>query len=194
MTGDMNETTPLNPSERETSYQSASTSTLPEGNRSDEENTFLPKVKSTAELAQPVTSVITIVAVLLLGEFISNADGTLVMASAGKISSEFRQLQHASWLSTAYTLGVCTAQPMYGKLSDIYGRKPLLLAAYALFGIGSVISGVGPGLWAVISGRAISGIGGAGIMTMGSVIITGELEITLQDPLHTKNVTNDEYY
>ncbi|KAE8154678.1 major facilitator superfamily domain-containing protein [Aspergillus avenaceus] len=99
------------------------------------------------------TSIRTIVAVLL-------------------VSSEFNHLQDASWLSTAYTLGVCAAQPMYGRLSDIYGRKILLLVAYVLFGLGCVVSGVGRDLWTVIAGRAVSGIGGAGIMTLGSVIIT----------------------
>lgn len=47
-----------------------------------------------------------------LGEFIANADTTLVYASAGKISSEFGGLQDANWLSTAYTMGVSVAQPM----------------------------------------------------------------------------------
>lgn len=48
------------------------------------------------------------------GEFIANADTTLVFASAGKISSEFASFQDANWLSTAYTLGVCVAQPVVG--------------------------------------------------------------------------------
>lgn len=62
------------------------------------------------------------------------------MAATAKVSSEFNKLQDASWLSTGYTLGVCAAQPMYGKLSDIYGRKALLLVAYTLFGLGCVVS------------------------------------------------------
>ncbi|KAL2008977.1 hypothetical protein VTN00DRAFT_7171, partial [Thermoascus crustaceus] len=118
------------------------------------------------------TSIWGVISVLLLGEFVANADTTLIFASAGKISSEFSSFQDANWLSTAYTLGVCVAQPVYGKLGDIYGRKPLLLLAYALFALGSLICGLGREMWQVILGRAISGIGGAGTMTVAAVIIT----------------------
>lgn len=173
----MDETTALIPSVEGQSYQSTIASTdsdtLGAGdNRSDEENALLPKPHSEEEFAPLLTSVATVVSVLLLGEFISNADSTLVMAAAGKISSEFRRLQDANWLSTGYSLGVCAAQPMYGKLSDIYGRKPLLLISYFLLGLGCLISGIGPDMSIVIMGRCISGVGGAGIMTMGSIIIT----------------------
>ncbi|KAJ5602221.1 hypothetical protein N7510_011755 [Penicillium lagena] len=140
------------------------------GRALDEESPLLsdpdePNIKALTEVG-------TIIAVLLLGEFISNADATLVMAATGRISSEFNHLRDASWLSTAYTLGLCTAQPMYGKLSDIYGRKPLLLVSYLLFAVGCIISGIGSQMWVVILGRAISGVGGAGTMTISSVIIT----------------------
>ncbi|CAL5869948.1 uncharacterized protein PFLUO_LOCUS4181 [Penicillium psychrofluorescens] len=141
-----------------------------DGRAIDEESPLLsdpdePNVKA-------LTGVGTIIAVLLLGEFISNADATLVMAATGRISSEFDHLRDASWLSTAYTLGLCAAQPMYGKLSDIYGRKPLLLISYFLFAVGCIICGVGSQMWMIILGRAISGVGGAGTMTISSVIIT----------------------
>ncbi|KAB8074279.1 major facilitator superfamily domain-containing protein [Aspergillus leporis] len=115
----------------------------------DEENALLPnKAPSEERRVEVSTSVSTIVAVLILGEFISNADSTLVMAATAKVSSEFNRLQDASWLSTAYTLGGCTHANKW------------------------FFSGIGRGLWTVIAGRAVSGIGGAGIMTLGSVIIT----------------------
>ncbi|PKY03519.1 efflux pump antibiotic resistance protein [Aspergillus campestris IBT 28561] len=141
----------------------------------DEEDPLLARPAHTEQSVKLLTSVSTVVAVLLLGEFITNADGTLVMAAAAPISSQFQRLQDASWLSTGYTLSLCAAQPMYGKLSDIYGRKPVLLVAYAFFAVGCLISGIGHGLWMVILGRAVSGIGGAGIMTLGSVIITADI-------------------
>ncbi|KAJ5037809.1 hypothetical protein NUH16_011410 [Penicillium rubens] len=137
----------------------------------DEESPLLPQ-SDTERKNKALTGVGTIIAVLLLGEFISNADATLVMAAAGRISSEFNRLRDASWLSTGYTLGLCAAQPMYGKLSDIYGRKPMLLLSYLLFAVGCILSGLGTHMWVVILGRAISGMGGAGIMAISSIIIT----------------------
>ncbi|OQE41460.1 hypothetical protein PENCOP_c005G07829 [Penicillium coprophilum] len=137
----------------------------------DEESPLIPRSDTEPKL-KTLTGVGTIIAVLLLGEFISNADATLVMAAAGRISSEFNRLRDASWLSTGYTLGVCAAQPMYGKLSDIYGRKPMLLLSYLLFAMGCITSGIGSQMWVVIFGRATSGMGGAGIMTISSIIIT----------------------
>ncbi|OQD80132.1 hypothetical protein PENANT_c039G10676 [Penicillium antarcticum] len=155
----------------------------PDMNSIDTENRSVPDEESPllsqspqSETAEPkgkaVAGVATIIAVLLLGEFISNADATLVMAAAGRISSEFNRLRDASWLSTGYTLGLCAAQPMYGKLSDIYGRRPLLLISYFLFAVGCILSGVGSQMWMVVLGRAISGSGGAGIMTISSIVIT----------------------
>ncbi|CAG8048461.1 unnamed protein product [Penicillium olsonii] len=135
----------------------------------DEERPLLARSQTPV---QPVAGVATIIAVLLLGEFISNADGTLVIAAAGRISSEFNRLRDASWLSTGYTLGLCAAQPMYGKLSDIYGRKRLLLLSYFLFALGCIMSGLASQMGMVILGRAISGMGGAGTMTISSIIIT----------------------
>jgi MFS family permease len=140
-------------------------------NFSDEESDAVPESPSQPP-AEVLTSVWSIIAVLLLGEFISNADGTLVMAATARISSEFNRLQGAAWLSTGYTLGVCVAQPMYGKLSDIYGRKPLLLWSYFFLALGCVVCGLAADMWIVISGRALSGIGGAGVMTMSAIIIT----------------------
>ncbi|KAL2815257.1 major facilitator superfamily domain-containing protein [Aspergillus cavernicola] len=137
----------------------------------DEESDVVPESPVTPP-AEVVTSVGSIIAVLLLGEFISNADATLIMTAIGHISSEFNQLQRAAWLTTGYMLGVSVAQPMYGKLSDIYGRKPLLLASYFFLALGCVVCGLATDMWIVILGRVISGIGGAGVITMSSIIIT----------------------
>ncbi|KAL4901996.1 hypothetical protein BDW74DRAFT_187011 [Aspergillus multicolor] len=160
------ETTPLNPGDPK--YQAIATTS---NAVSDEESDAVPESPSKPPV-QVLTSVGSIIAVLLLGEFISNADGTLVMAATARISSEFNRLQGAAWLSTGYNLGVCVAQPMYGKLSDIYGRKPLLLWSYFFLALGCVVCGLATDMWIVIVGRALSGVGGAGVMTMSAIIIT----------------------
>lgn len=54
-----------------------------------------------------------------VGEFVSNADATLVMAAAGHISSEFNRLRDASWLATGYMLGLCAVQPMVSVMARV---------------------------------------------------------------------------
>lgn len=62
------------------------------------------------------------------------------MAMFRDIASEFEQLSSASWIINAYIIGIIAAQPLYGKLSDIYGRKPLLLFAYICYCVGATIA------------------------------------------------------
>lgn len=73
---------------------------------------------------------------------------------------------------TAYTLGVCSTQPLYGRLSDIFGRKHILLLACGILSAGSVLCALSRTLTHMVLARALSGIGGAGVMTMASIIIT----------------------
>ncbi|ODQ54685.1 MFS general substrate transporter [Saitoella complicata NRRL Y-17804] len=113
-----------------------------------------------------------IIAVLLLGSLISNADGSFVLATSVSISSEFSSLQNSSWLIASYTLAMCASQPLYGKLSDIYGRKGVLLAAYAFFGIGCAICGFAGSMGMLVLGRVVSGVGGAGMSALVSILIT----------------------
>ncbi|KAL4925256.1 major facilitator superfamily domain-containing protein [Aspergillus undulatus] len=173
MTAQSDETTPLSPGDPkyQAIEQPVSGDAVFQQSGRDEENVAVPESPSKPPV-EVLTSVGSIIAVLLLGEFISNADSTLIMAATARISSEFNRLQGAAWLSTGYTLGVCVAQPMYGKLSDIYGRKPLLLWSYFFLALGCVVCGLATDMWVVLVGRALSGVGGAGVMTMSSIIIT----------------------
>ncbi|KAH7087357.1 major facilitator superfamily domain-containing protein [Paraphoma chrysanthemicola] len=113
-----------------------------------------------------------IVSVLLIGSFISNADGSLLFATHPIIASEFNALHDSSWLMTSFALAQAATQPMYGKLSDIYGRKTMLVLAYALFAIGMVLVGVGQSMSTLIAGRVISGAGSSGMTTLVSILIT----------------------
>ncbi|XMA11830.1 hypothetical protein WAI453_004621 [Rhynchosporium graminicola] len=108
----------------------------------------------------------------MIGVFVSNADGSLVLASYETISSDFGALADASWLTTSYSLASCAVQPITGNLSDIYGRKGVLLVSYVLFAIGSVGSGIGQAMWQVILGRVVAGLGAAGMTVIVSILIT----------------------
>lgn len=63
-----------------------------------------------------------------------------MLATYGTISSEFDSFGDASWLTTGFTLATCAVQPLAGKLSDVYGRKAVLLVSYVLFAGGSIVT------------------------------------------------------
>ncbi|OCK73579.1 putative tetracycline-efflux transporter [Lepidopterella palustris CBS 459.81] len=118
-----------------------------------------------------------VISVLLLGVFIANADGSLVLATSGTISSEFDDLGSAGWLITSYTLAMCASQSLYGKLSDIYGRKSTILVSYIFFTLGCAICGLGQSLPQVVFGRLVAGVGGAGIHCLVSIVIADMVSI-----------------
>ncbi|KAJ4163077.1 hypothetical protein NW754_014500 [Fusarium falciforme] len=113
-----------------------------------------------------------VVIALLIGVFTSNADGSLVLATHPVIASEFGDLADSSWLFISFMLAGAASQTVYGKLSDIFGRKAILMFCYGLFALGCALVGIGQSMWQVILGRVISGSGGAGMTAMASVIIT----------------------
>jgi len=112
-----------------------------------------------------------IVCVLLIGTFIANADSSLLFATHTIIASEFDALHDSSWLLTSFALAQAVTLPLYGKLSDIYGRKSLLLLAYGLFGSGCLFVGIGSSMPELIVGRVISGLGASGMTTLVSILI-----------------------
>ncbi|KAF3225781.1 hypothetical protein TWF191_005128 [Orbilia oligospora] len=112
-----------------------------------------------------------VVACLLIGVIVANIDTSLVMATFGQIGSEFGRLDDANWMIVGYQLGVLTTQPMYGKLSDIFGRKALLLISYGLFAVGCLWIGTSTEFWHLVVGRVISGIGGGGMTSVVSILL-----------------------
>lgn len=122
--------------------------------------------------ASSSTNVWATLSVLLVGVFISQTDASLVMAVYAKVASEFNDLDSGSWLMSAYILAQCVAQPLYGKLSDLFGRKALLQLSYILFAVGTAGAGLSMSMGAVIVSRAVQGAGSAGMLAMVSIIIT----------------------
>ena len=107
-----------------------------------------------------------------IGLFLAAADQTIVASSYGKIGSDLRALNNTSWIATSFFLTVTACQPLYGKLSDIFGRKPALLFAYTVFGLGCLWCGLARTMPELIAARALSGIGGGGMTTVVSIIMS----------------------
>ncbi|GAB7355427.1 hypothetical protein MBLNU459_g5939t2 [Dothideomycetes sp. NU459] len=117
-------------------------------------------------------SVFGIISVLLIGVFVANADTTLMMATFVQISSEFGDLDSGSWLMTSFGLATCATQPLYGKLSDIFGRRGILQMSYVLFAVGTAASGLSRNMTEIILGRVVQGAGAAGMVSMVSILLT----------------------
>ncbi|KAG0158998.1 hypothetical protein PDIDSM_6518 [Penicillium digitatum] len=113
-----------------------------------------------------------IVPAVSLGIFLSAADQTIIMASYGQIGSDLQALNLTSWIATSYFLTLTSFQPLYGKLSDIFGRKPCLLFAYAIFGIGCLGCGLARNINELIAARVFQGIGGGGMTTVVSILMS----------------------
>lgn len=117
--------------------------------------------------------VIVLIAVLS-GMFLAALDQTIVGTALPKILAEFNALEKLSWVVTAYLLASTIAVPISGKMSDIYGRRKLLLVGITVFVIGSMLSGVSQDIDQLIAFRALQGIGG-GILFANAFSIIGDL-------------------
>lgn len=109
---------------------------------------------------------------IAIGVFLSAADQTIIVSSYGKIGSDLHALSSTSWIATAYFLTLTSFQPLYGKLSDIFGRKPCLLFAYLIFGLGCLFCGLARNIGELIAARAFAGIGGGGMTTVVSILLS----------------------
>ena len=108
---------------------------------------------------------------LLVGLFLAAVDGTIVATALPTIVSDLGGLQHYSWVATAYMLASAATTPLYGKLSDLYGRRVMLMIALVIFLAGSVLAGTSQSMVQLIFFRGLQGLGGGGLMTMPFVVI-----------------------
>lgn len=117
---------------------------------------------------------IIILIAVLSGLFLAALDQTIVGTALPRILTEFNALDKLSWILTAYLLASTVAVPISGKLSDIFGRRKLLLTGIAVFVLGSVMAGFSKDIDQLIVFRAIQGLGG-GILFANSFSIIGDL-------------------
>ena len=108
---------------------------------------------------------------LMLGMFVAALDQTIVATALPTIVGDLGGLEHLSWVVTAYLLTSTASTPLYGKISDLYGRKIMFQSAIVLFLVGSVLSGLSQNMAQLISFRAVQGLGGGGLMAMALAII-----------------------
>ncbi|MDP1545148.1 MAG: MDR family MFS transporter [Anaerolineales bacterium] len=118
--------------------------------------------------------IILITAGIMLSLFLASMEATVVATAMPTIVGQLGGLEHYSWVFSAYMLASTTTVPLYGKLSDIYGRRKLYLVAMTLFLIGSILCGQAQTMTQLILARAMQGLGAGGIMPLAFILI-GEI-------------------
>lgn len=104
---------------------------------------------------------------IMTNVFLYGFDGTITAATYAVISSEFDAANSASWLTTSYLVTATAFQPLYGRVSDIFGRRLCFFVSTVVFAVGCLGCGVARTVFVLNCMRAVTGVGGAGLMTMG---------------------------
>jgi len=112
-----------------------------------------------------------IIAGIMLAMFLSALEQTIIAPALPTIGRVLSGVENLSFVVTAYLLAATAVTPLFGKLSDIHGRRTVLLVAVGIFIIGSVACALAPTMGALIAARALQGIGGGGILPIAQTII-----------------------
>src|ERR1700754_4495703 len=129
-----------------------------------------PPLAPRAALTQ--SEVRTILMSLMLTMFLAALDQTIVATALPTIGRQFQDVTNLSWVITAYLLASTAVAPVFGTLSDIYGRRAMIIVALGLFIAGSVLCALAPNMTVLILARGLQGLGGGGIMPVVQTVIS----------------------
>ncbi|KAL1634394.1 hypothetical protein SLS56_002404 [Neofusicoccum ribis] len=104
--------------------------------------------------------------------FLAAMDITIITTALPTISAHFQSAAGYTWIGSAFNLAAAASTPLWGKISDIFGRKPVLLIANVVFFIGSLIAALSVSIGMLIASRAIQGIGGGGLIILVNIVIS----------------------
>ncbi|MGW4462896.1 MDR family MFS transporter [Micromonospora sp. NPDC004704] len=130
---------------------------------------------TTAENTRPTLShrqILLLMSGLMTGMLLAALDQTIVGTALPTIVGELGGINHYSWVVTAYLLASTASTPLYGKMADLYGRRPVFLFSIGTFLVGSALAGLSQDMTQLIITRAIQGIGAGGLLTLAFTIIS----------------------
>ena len=137
-----------------------------------------PPSRTTAAVAAPESTgelshrqILTILSGLMAGMFLAALDQTIVATSIRTIADDLHGLSVQAWVTTAYLITATISTPLYGKLSDLYGRRPFFIAAISIFVAGSALSGFATSMTQLAAFRAFQGLGAGGLFSLALTII-----------------------
>ncbi|MDQ1666051.1 MAG: hypothetical protein QOH75_2082, partial [Actinomycetota bacterium] len=103
--------------------------------------------------------ILTIMSGLMMGMFLAALDQTIMATATRTIADDLHGFDLQAWATTAFLITSTISTPLYGKLSDIYGRRPFFLFAIGVFVVGSVLCGMSQNMYELAAFRAVQGIG-----------------------------------
>jgi EmrB/QacA subfamily drug resistance transporter len=112
-----------------------------------------------------------VIAALLAGVLLAALDNTIVSVAMPRIVGDLGDVGDTSWVVTAYLLTATASTPLYGRISDLRGRRPTFLAALAIFLAGSAMCGLAHNITELALARAVAGLGGGGLMALALVVV-----------------------
>jgi EmrB/QacA subfamily drug resistance transporter len=135
----------------------------------------IPDVGDAPSLARPAalspSEVRTILMSLMLTMFLAALDQTIVATALPTIGRQFGDVSNLSWVITAYLLASTAVAPVFGTLSDIYGRRATIITSMSLFIVGSILCAIAPNMPVLIIARGLQGLGGGGILPIVQTVI-----------------------
>ncbi|KAK5998047.1 Efflux pump dotC [Cladobotryum mycophilum] len=133
-----------------------------------------PRIESSDKPQDGKTSAKTVVIMVALCStvLLASLDQTVVTTGLPIISEHFQSSSAFTWVGSAYLLANASTTPNWGKISDIFGRKPTLLLATLVFFIGSLVCGLASSIAMLVAGRAVQGAGGGGITVLVNICIS----------------------
>jgi MFS family permease len=141
----------------------------------DEQQVTLPAAPATQTAAQPTershSEIMVILTALLLAMLLAALDQTIVSTALPRIASDLNGLNRLSWVATAYLLTSAISTPLYGKISDLFGRKKIFQISIIIFLVGSMLCGLSQNMGQLILFRGLQGLGAGGLMTLALAIV-----------------------
>lgn len=133
-----------------------------------------PEVARTEETVlvdEPSTRrLVVILGSVYVGVFLGALDSTIIATLSAPISTSFSSLSLLPWLASAYLIANAACQPLSGRLTDIFSRRTGLVVSNFLFAAGNLICGLATSEWSMIGGRVVAGMGGGGLMAIGTFV------------------------
>jgi EmrB/QacA subfamily drug resistance transporter len=108
---------------------------------------------------------------VLLPVFMGSLDNTILASALPTIGREFGDVHNLPWLVTAYLISNTAITALYGKISDIHGRRVTLIIAISMYMMGSLVCALAPNMFVLILGRVLHGFGGGGLTSTGMVVL-----------------------